>query len=75
MHKISLSRHTEKLLIYGLFAVICHLFAVAIYSTLLPPISPLRFSYFVFPMLEHSLISFTALFIGALGIEYIKKEK
>jgi hypothetical protein len=48
---------------------------VAIYSTLLPPISPLRFSYFVFPMLEHSLISFTALLIGALGIEYIKKEK
>lgn len=75
MYKISLSKNSERLLIYGLFIVLCHLFAITLYSTMLPTISPLTFSGFVFPMIEHSLVSFTALFVGALGIEYIEKEK
>ena len=75
MHKVTLSSKTSRLLIYGLFVIICHLSAIVFYSTSLPIISPLTFSGIVFPMIEHSLISLTALLVGALGVEYIEKEK
>ena len=73
MHKFTFSRHTIRLLHYGIFAILCHSVAIFLYSTTLPVISPLTFSHLVFPMIEHSLVSFVALLIGALGLEYIEK--
>lgn len=75
MYKIAISRATSRLLICGLFVILCHISAIVLYSSTLPFISTLTFSRYVFPMLEHSLVSLVAIFIGALGIEYIEKEK
>lgn len=73
MSKITLSRYSTLLLHYGLFAIICHSVAIFLYSTTLPIISSLTFSHIVFPMIEHSIVSFIAILIGAVGIEYTEK--
>ena len=74
MHIFTFSRPTRQLLHYGLFAVICHLTAILFAALNMPSHSSLLYHYRIFPMIEHSLISFVAIFIGALGLEYILKD-
>ena len=75
MNIFSFSRPTIRLLLYGIFSVLCHATAIFLYATTLPLATPLTFHHTVFPMIEHSLVSLIAIFIGALGFEYIEKEK
>jgi len=74
MHIFSFSRPSVLLLHHGLFAVLCHVSAIFLFSSTLPDRSTLIFTYRVFPLIEHSLISVVALLIGVLGLEYIHKQ-
>ena len=74
MHILSFSKPSRLLLHYGLFAVICHACAVTLLSSTFPVLCKIIFRTRVFPMLEHSLMSFTIIFIGVLGIEYILRD-
>ena len=74
MHIFSFSKPSRLLLHYGLFAVICHVCAVALLSSTFPAACMIIFRHRVFPMLEHSLMSFAIIFLGVLGFEYILKD-
>jgi hypothetical protein len=73
MHIFSFSRPSVLLLHHGLFAILCHVSAIFLFATTLQSRSALIFTHSVFPLLEHSLISLVALFVGVLGLEYIHK--
>ena len=73
MNVFTFSKPANLLLHYGLFAVICHSVFIFLLSTTLEDHSMLVFTTRVFPMLEHSLVSFVSILVGALGLEYIEK--
>ena len=75
MHIFTFSRHSKRLLHYGLYAVICHATAILFMASMLDTSTPVFLYHRFFPMIEHSLVSFVALLVGVLGIEYIEKQK
>ena len=75
MHIFSFSRPTNRLLFYGLYLLICHATAILFLATTFEASTPMFLYHRFFPMIEHSLVSFVALLFGALGIEYIEKQK
>ena len=74
MNIFTFSKPSVLLLHYGLFAVICHTTAIFLFSTTFPVACPIVYHHKIFPMLEHSLLSFVIVFIGVLGFEYIFKD-
>ena len=69
MYNFEFSRPSRLFLIYGLFASLCHAVAIlfcAISELGAPP--DLMF-HIIFPMLEHSLMSFVLVLLGAIVIE------
>lgn len=74
MHIFTFSRPSRQLLHYGLFAIICHLTAILFLALNMPSHTPVLYHYRIFPMIEHSVISFIAVLIGVLGLEYIFKD-
>ncbi len=75
MNIFRFSRLSILLMQYGFFAVICHSVGICLYASLLPPLSDAAYYAKIFPLLEHSLMSFVAILFGVLGIEYIYKNK
>lgn len=75
MYIFEFSRPARLLLIYGLFASLCHAVAILFLSQaeLCAP-SELLF-HRIFPLLEHSLMSFILVLLGSLGIEYAVRAK
>ena len=71
MYNFEFSRPSRLFLIYGLFASLCHAVAIlfcAISELGAPP--DLMF-HIIFPMLEHSLMSFVLVLLGALAVEFV----
>lgn len=60
---------------YGLFSVIAHSLAVLLYVQLSPPLPPLTSFARYFPMIEHSIVSFICVLLGALLCFYIAKKE
>lgn len=75
MHIFSFSLPSRLMLHYGLYTVICQAVGILFLCTTLESHSPIIFQYRIFPMLEHSLVSLVAIFIGVLGLEYIEKHR
>lgn len=75
MNIFSFSPPSRLLLHYGLFAVLCHATGIFLLSTTFESYSTVIFQSRVFPMLEHSLVSVVAIFVGVLGLEYIEKKR
>ena len=75
MHIFTFSRHSKRLLHYGLYIIICHATAILFLATAFEASTPVFLYHRFFPMIEHSLVSFVALLFGVLGIEYIEKQK
>ncbi len=75
MNIFSFSRESNLLMHYGIFVTICHATAILFMSLTYPSsLGAIHFHRF-FPMLEHSMVSFIAILIGVVGIEYIKKKE
>ena len=73
MHKFSLSRRSVRLLIYGIFSVLCHSVGILLLATTLQNANGDVYFHRYFPMLEHSLVSFIVILIGVIAFEYIEK--
>ena len=73
MNITSFLPNSKRLLTYGLFSVVCHSVGIIFLTTLLSDASPELYFYHFFPMIEHSFVSFVAILIGVLGLEYIDK--
>ena len=58
---------------HGIFSVIVHATGILLYARLSPALPPLTSFLKYFPMLEHSLISFITVLLGALICFYIAK--
>ena len=74
MNIFSFSRPSALLLHYGTFLSLCHLCAVVLFSSTLPVLSATVYKIVVFPMLEHSLMSLSLIFVGVLGLEYVLRD-
>lgn len=70
MNKYTFSRPSALLLIYGVFAVICHAAAVFFASLLCACLGGGLCARHGGALLEHSLMSFCLILAGALAIEY-----
>ena len=73
MHIFSFSRSSKILFHYGIFAVLCQGTAILLLASMSQYTNGAVLFHRFFPMLEHSLMSFSIIFIGVLGIEYIEK--
>lgn len=71
----SLQRLKFLILHYGLFASIAHATAVLLYAKLSPTLLPMTSFRFYFPMIEHSIVSFICVLLGALLCLYIAKKE
>ena len=60
---------------YGLFASIAHATAVLLYAKLSPALMPMTSFAIYFPMIEHSIVSFICVLLGALLCFYISKKQ
>ena len=75
MHINSLSRPSRLLMIYGIFSVLCHSTGILFLAASLKNASADVYFHRYFPMIEHSLVSFIAILIGTLALEYLAKAK
>ena len=75
MHILKLSSLYKQILHYGIFASICHLVMLILYYRLCP--DEKYFSSFsnFFPLMEHSIVSFICVLLGALLCFYIAKKE
>ena len=62
-------------MIYGIFSILCQSAGILLLATTLKNASGEVYFHRYFPMLEHSLVSFIAILVGATGLEYIAKAK
>ena len=60
---------------YGLYVVIAHATAILLYSNILPSLPPMTSFLRYFPMIEHSIVSFVCVLLGALLCFYISKKE
>jgi hypothetical protein len=74
MNIFEFSKPSVLLLHYGLFAVLCQVCGIFLFSTTLPSPSTALYCHTLFPMLEHSMLSAIIIFVGVLGLEYISKD-
>lgn len=75
MNISKISRLPSLILHYGLFASICHAISLLLYSKLFPAESFFLTFHTFFPLLEHSLVSFICVLLGALLCFYIAKKE
>ena len=73
MYKFKFSRPARLLLIYGMYASLCHAVAILFCAISELGAPPGLMFHIIFPLLEHSLMSFVLVLIGALSIEYAQK--
>ena len=71
----SLSKLSFLILHYGLYSVIIHATAILLYSNLSPAAPPITSCFKYFPMLEHSIVAFICVLLGALTCFYISKKE
>jgi hypothetical protein len=71
VHILTFSRPARLLLIYGLFSVICHAVAILLVARTQANMPPDLMFHIIFPLLEHSIMSFVLVLFGAIGIEYV----
>lgn len=71
----SFSKLSFLILHYGLYAVIVHAAAILLYSNLSPTLPPITSFIKYFPMIEHSIVSFICVLLGALLCFYISKKE
>ncbi|MBP3370642.1 MAG: hypothetical protein J6L85_07805 [Clostridia bacterium] len=71
MYNFKFSRLTHLFLIYGLYAVLCHAVGILFCAISELGAPPGLMFHIIFPLLEHSLMSFVLVLFGALGIEYV----
>jgi hypothetical protein len=71
MYNFEFCKPARLLLIYGLFAALCHASAVLFLARGELGAPPDLLFHLIFPLLEHSLMSFVLVLLGALAIEYI----
>lgn len=69
MNILSLSRASSLVLIYGLYAVLCHSVAVFFNALTSGLCSADALALIYAPMLEHSVMSLTLILIGGLLVE------
>ena len=69
MYNFEFSRLSRLFLIYGLFASLCHAVAILFCAISELGASPDLMFHIIFPMLEHSLMSFVLVLLGAIVIE------
>ena len=75
MHNLKISTLYKHILHYGLFASICHSVILILYYQSCPEEKYFsNFSSF-FPLLEHSIVSFICVLLGALLCFYIAKKE
>lgn len=70
MNKFTLSRPSSLLLIYGIFAAICQTAAVFFASVIHVCLGEDLCLSCSYALIEHSLMSFCLILLGALAIEY-----
>lgn len=75
MNTLIFSRLSRQILHYGLFATVSHIISILLYSQLKPSDSYFATFHNFFPLLEHSLVSFVAVLLGALLCLYISKKE
>ena len=66
---------SRLILHYGLFAVIAHSLFILLYARLASPLTPLYAFSTLFPMIEHSIVSFICVLLGSLLFFYIAKKE
>ena len=71
----SLSRLSFLILHYGLYAVIIHSTAILLYSRISPALPKMACFFRYFPMIEHSIVAFICVILGALTCFYISKKE
>ena len=71
MYNFEFSRPSRLLLIYGLFASLCHAVAILFCAISELGAPPGLMFHIIFPMLEHSLMSFVLVLLGALAVEFV----
>ena len=70
---LSFSKLKFLILHHGLYTVIVHACAILLYSKLSPPLPPLTSFLRYFPMIEHSIVAFICVLLGAILCIYIDK--
>ena len=75
MHINSFSRSSRLLMIYGIFSILCQSVGILLLARTLENAPGGVYFHRYFPMLEHSLVSFIAILIGVIGLEYLEKAK
>ena len=71
MYNFEFSRPSRLFLIYGMFASLCHAVAILFCAISELGASPDLMFHIIFPMLEHSLMSFVLVLLGALAVEFV----
>lgn len=71
MYNFEFSRPSRLFLIYGLFASLCHAVAILFCAISELGVPPDLMFHIIFPMLEHSLMSFVLVLLGALAVEFV----
>ena len=71
----SFSKLSFLILHHGLYAVIVHSMAILLLSHLAPALPPFMSFLRYFPMIEHSIVSFICVLLGALTCFYISKKE
>lgn len=70
MYNFKFSRYARLFLVYGLYATLCHAVAILFCAISELGAPPELMFHIIFPLLEHSLMSFVLVLFGTLGIEY-----
>jgi len=60
---------------YGIYASIVHACAILLYSQISPVLPPYISFLYYFPMIEHSMVAFICVLVGALLSFYIAKKE
>jgi uncharacterized membrane protein len=62
-------------MIYGTFSVLCQSIGILLLLSMHENVIGDFYFHRYFPMIEHSLVSFIAILVGVVGLEYLAKAK
>ena len=71
----SFSKLSFLILHYGIYTVIIHASAILLYANFAPTLPPMLSFLRYFPMIEHSIVAFICVLLGALLCFYISKKE
>ena len=71
----SFSQLSFLILHYGLYSVRVHATAILLYAKISPQLPPMISFLRYFPMIEHSIVAFICVLLGALLCFYISKKE